>query len=239
MKSRTLFVIGAALATALSVALALAPCDSHASNNCASECMTVNEGGPMIYGSGKMKTEVRPVEKFASVRVSVPANVLIERTGAEGLSVTADDNLLPILDSEVEDGTLHLSIAKGKSFSGRIPIFRITVADLRELDVEGSGSVKASKLDGSALSLSVSGSGDVHLAGRSDDLAVAVDGSGSVDAAELQAKRAKVAVLGSGDVTVDARDELEATIMGSGGVDYLGSPKVTSSVLGSGSINRN
>jgi hypothetical protein len=222
----------------LTVALALAPLNSHAGNVCSSECMTVNQGGPMIYGSGKMKTEVRPVGKFDSVRVSVPANVLIERTGAEGLSLTADDNLLPILESEVSDGTLQLSVAKGTSFAGRTPIIRITVADLRKLDVEGSGAVKASKLDGSALSLTVSGSGNIRLAGTSDNLAVVVDGSGSVAAAELQSKRAKVVVRGSGEATVNARDELDATIMGSGSVDYLGSPKLASSVFGSGSINQ-
>ncbi len=63
--------------------------------------------------------------------------------------------------------------------------------------------------------LSASGSGHIHLAGRSDDLAVAIDGSGSVDAVELQAKRAKVAISGSGDVTVNASNELDATNNGS------------------------
>ncbi len=225
------------LATA-SWRIALAPAAGESdARECLSECMTVNNGGSMIYGSGKMKTEARPIEKFNSVRVSLPATVLIEQqTGAERLSVTAEDNLLPLIDSEVKDGALRLSIATGKSFTGRIPTFQVIVSDLRELNVEGSGTVTASKLDGSALSLTVAGSGDIHLAGRSDDLTVAIYGSASVDAAELQATRAKVVVSGSGDVLVNARDKLDATIMGSGTVDYMGSPTLEEAIFGSGSI---
>ena len=227
------------LATA-SWRIALAPAAGESdARECLSECMTVNNGGSMIYGSGKMKTEARPIEKFNSVRVSVPATVLIEQqTGAERLSVTAEDNLLPLIDSEVKDGALRLSIATGKSFTGRIPTFQVIVSDLRELNVEGSGTVEASKLDGSALSLTVAGSADIHLAGRSDDLTVAIYGSASVDAAELQTTRAKVVVSGSGDVLVNARDKLDASVIGSGTVDYMGSPTLKEAIFGSGSIQQ-
>ena len=196
-------------------ALASAAGDSDA-RDCADQCMTVNNGGAMTYGSGRIKTEVRQVENFTSIRLSVPATLSIERTGEAGLKVTAEDNLLPLLESEVKDGTLRLSLARRTSFTGKIPVFEVTVTDLRGLQVEGSGIVKASKLDGSALSLTVAGSGEIDLAGRSDLFTVAISGSGSVDAAELQAKRAKVGVTGSGDVVVNASDELDATVTGPG-----------------------
>jgi Putative auto-transporter adhesin, head GIN domain len=221
----------------LFAAIALSASDSNAGVVCVNECMTVNNGGPMIYGSGKMKTEMRPVGKFTSVRVSAPATVLIERTGTESLSVTAEDNLVSMLGSEVEGGTLHLSVTKDKSLTGKIPIFRITVADLRRIDVEGPGTVRASRLDAGALSLSVSGSGDIHVAGRSENLAVTIDGSGSVDAAVLQARHGKAVVSGSGELTVNASDSLDATVRGSGSVDYIGSPRLTSRIYGSGSID--
>jgi hypothetical protein len=184
--------------------------------------MIMNNGGAMIYGSGKIKTEVRQVENFTSIRLSVPATLSIERTGEAGLKVTAEDNLLPVLESEVKDGTLRLSLARRTSFTGKIPVFEVTVTDLRGLQVEGSGIVKASKLDGGALSLTVTGSGEVDLAGRSDLFTVAIAGSGSVDAGELQTKRAKVGVTGSGEIVVNASDELDATVTGSGTVEYMG-----------------
>jgi hypothetical protein len=200
------------------------------------DCVQQNDGGPMIRGSGNITTETRPVGTFAAIDVAIPGNVVIERTGSDSVSVSGDDNLLPLYTSEVKDGTLYLSLAKGKSFQGKMPVFRVTVADLRDVRVAGSGDVDASKLDGETLSVSVSGSSDVRLAGRADTLALSVAGSGSVNAAALQAKTAKVVVSGSGAATVDATDALDVRISGSGDVRYLGAPAITSNITGSGSL---
>ena len=215
--------------------LALAACDGSA---CTSDCVSVNDGGPTINGSGTLKTEARPVDKFAAIRLGVGGNLVIERTGTESLTVTADDNLVSLFTSQVKDGTLDLSVAKGKSLSGKQPVYKVTVGDLRELDVRGSGSIDATKLDGDALSVSIAGSGTANLAGRADDLTVSISGSGSLNAAELKAKRAKVVVSGSGELTVNASDELDAKVSGSGSIRYIGSPKLTSNVSGSGSIKK-
>jgi Putative auto-transporter adhesin, head GIN domain len=215
--------------------LVLAACDV---SICTGDCVSAGGDGPTIKGSGTPKTEVRPVDKFTAIRLSVSGNLVIERTGTESLTVTADDNLVSLFTSEVKDSTLDLSVAKGKSLSGKRPVYRVTVSELQKLDVSGSGTVDATKLDGDALSMSISGSGTGNLAGRVDDLTVSISGSGSFNGAELKAKRAKVVVSGSGEVTVNASDELDAKVSGSGSIWYVGSPKLTPSVSGSGSIKK-
>jgi hypothetical protein len=221
------------------VLLALAACSDSGVSNCTSDCMTVHGEGPTINGSGTLKTESRPVGKFTTVKLSgVGARATIAQTGAESLEVTADDNLLSLFTSEVRDGTLYLSVVKGKSIAGKQPVYKITVSDLREIDLGGSGEIEATKLDGAALSMSVSGSGSARLAGRTDDLTISVSGSGSCNAAELKAKRAKVVVSGSGDLTVNASDELDAKVSGSGSIRYIGSPKLTTNISGSGTIKQ-
>ena len=193
----------------------------------------------MINGSGSSKTEVRPVAAFSAIRLSdVGARVVIERTGKESLEVTADDNLVALFTSEVKDGTLYLSAAKGKSMSGKRPLFKVTVSDLRQLGVSGSGSVDATGLDGEALAMSIAGSGEITVAGRIADVTISISGSGTCNAADLKAKRAKVAVRGSGELTVNASDELDAQVSGSGTILYVGSPKLTSNISGSGSIEQ-
>ena len=158
--------------------------------------------------------------------------------GPRTLTVTADDNLVSLFTSEVKDGTLELSVAKGKSLSGKRPVYRVTISELKKLDVTGSGTVDATKLDGDALSMSISGSGTATLAGRVDDLRVSITGSGSFNGTALTAKRAKIDVTGSGEVTVNASEELDAEVTGSGSIWYIGSPKLTPSVSGSGSIKK-
>lgn len=223
----------------LLVVLVLAGCDgNNDSSGCGSDCTTENNGGEMIHGSGTVKTETRPVEHFTSIELSSSANVVIERTGTESLTVTGDDNLLSLFVAEVKNGTLYLGTAPGKSFRGNTPVFHVTVGDLRTLVVSGSGDIEATKLDGETLSVSITGAGDIDLKGRVDELVVEIDGSGDVDAAELTAKRVKIAISGSGDATVNASDELDAKVTGSGDITYIGSPKVTSDVYGSGSIKQ-
>ena len=221
------------------ILFALAACDNNVKSTCTSDCITVTGKGPMINGSGSLKTEARPVAEFSAIRLSdVDARVVIERTGSESLEVTADDNLVSLFTSEVKDGTLHLSVAKDRSVSGKRPLYKVTVSDLRQLGVSGSGTVEATGLDGESLSMSVAGSGEIVAAGRVDDLTISISGSGSCNAAGLKAQRAKVAVRGSGELTVNAADELEAIVSGSGSVWYVGSPKITPSISGSGSIQQ-
>lgn len=221
-------------------ALALAACDENPAqrSNCASDCITVNAGGPVVVGSGTVTSEVRSVQRFTAIRFEGVGRLVIMRTGSESLTVAADDNLLAIFTSEVRDGTLYLATAPGKSFAGIQPLYMVSIAELRRLDVVGSGSAYASKLEGETLLVSISGSGAATLAGRATDLTIALNGSGSADAAALVAKRAKVSVNGSGGVTVNASDELEARVNGSGIILYMRAPKLTSSVAGSGSIRK-
>lgn len=217
----------------LAVVPILAACDA-----CTSDCFTVSGEGPVIKGSGTLKTEDRVVGPFTAIQLSGVGNLLIERLGDVTVSVTADDNLVSLFTTEVRDGTLHLSLAKGKSVSGKQPLYKVTVAALREIAVAGSGSVEANRLAGDALSVSVAGSGSGRFTGQVTDLAITISGSGSGDASKLVAKRGKVVVSGSGDVTVNASDELDAKISGSGSIWYLGNPKITSQIAGSGSIKQ-
>jgi hypothetical protein len=205
-------------------------------SGCVSSCVQINSGGPTINGSGHVTTQSRTVAPFTSIRLDSPANVVIDRTGTLSLSLTAEDNLLAFFTSEVKDGTLYLAVAKDKSFQGKLPIYRITVADLRAIDLRGSGDIKADHFDGPALSVAIAGSGDVRLAGRTDDFTLSIKGSGDVDASALNAKRAKVMMSGSGDATVNASETLDVQLSGSGELRYLGSPKLTKNVRGSGSV---
>jgi hypothetical protein len=197
-------------------------------------------GGLVIKGSGNLKTETRPVEKFTAISVSGAASLEIEQTGLESLELTADDNLLPLFTSDVRDGTLFLGVVEGKrlTWSSKGPRFKVTVSELKKLKVSGAGSVNATKLDSDSLLISISGAADGNIAGRSNNLSISVSGAGSLNAVDLQAKRATVIVSGAGDVTVNANDELDARVSGAGTIWYVGSPKLQSRVSGAGTIKQ-
>ena len=224
------------LAAVLSCLLLLTACDW---SECG-DCITTGGTGPQIEGTGVMKTEVRPLEPFTSIVLTdIESSLLvIERTGEESLTVTAEENLLPMFISEVRDGVLYLSFAKGNSFHGKRPTYKVTVKELRHIHVQGGVAIEAKNLESEKLSILVEGAAAGNLSGRVDDLTIEIKGAGMLSAGDLKAKRAKVSVQGAGQVTVNASGELDAEVSGAGMIWYIGEPKLKSNVNGLGLIKR-
>jgi hypothetical protein len=192
----------------------------------------------MLRGSGKVVTETRRVDKFNAVTLVTGGSVQIERTGTTGVTVTADDNLISMFTTEVKAGTLHLAFTPGKSFHGTSPIYKVTVADLRSIEVKGIGDATASKLADDRLAVSIPGQGSVKLTGSVNELAIDIGGSGSAEAGSLKAKRVKVTLGGAGSADVNATEGLDVRISGVGSVSYTGSPRVTQNITGVGSLEK-
>ncbi|MBW3590648.1 MAG: DUF2807 domain-containing protein [Actinobacteria bacterium] len=195
------------------------------------------EGGTVI-GSGVVATEEREVEDFDAVVVTGIGELRIEFTGEESLSIEAEDNILPLLTSEVSGNELVLGPRSGVGISTHEPIiYRLTVADLSAISVSGSVNVDARGIVGDALTVSSGGSSDIRITGRVDRLSLDKSGSGTFSARRLESAHARVEVSGSGDVVVNAADTLDVSASGSSDVRYVGNPRVNRvDVSGSGSV---
>lgn len=213
--------------------------------------------GVNVVGSGKVKSETRAVSGFDKVVLSGIGELSIEQAGAESLTIEAEDNILPLLESTVSGGTLMLGVKDNTSIQTTKPIqYRLTVKNLRALTVSGAGRASMPMLSTDTLALRVSGSGGVNLSGlTATSLTVGISGSGGVTldgqvlsqdvtltgsgtyaARDLASGAATVTVSGSGNATVSVQSTLDARISGSGSVTYFGSPTVTQRVTGSGAV---
>jgi hypothetical protein len=196
-------------------------------------------GAASITGSGRPATEERKVAGFSGISLSLPARVDVTLGTAEGLTITADDNVLPEIETVVEGGRLKLRFRHNMGYNGKLAI-RIQVAakQIEAIAIAGSGDVFAPALTGSRLAVSISGSGDARVGGTVASLDVSISGSGDVDASKLDVQQAKVNIAGSGDATVWARKTLKVNVVGSGDVRYLGDPEISRNIVGSGSVRR-
>ncbi len=219
-------------------------------------------GSNVITGSGKVTRVDRPVSGFSAVALEGSGEVEITQGASESLSIEAEDNLLPLITSEVRDGVLRMDFNRADwrdVIKPTKPIrFFVTLRDLGVLDLGGSGSIHAGTLQTPNLKVVLSGSGDVMLdefqgeallatldgsgnitaAGQTGRLEVTLTGSGKVDAGSLESQTALVSVGGSGDVTLWVRSQLDVSISGSGTVNYFGLPTVGKrDITGSGDIN--
>jgi Putative auto-transporter adhesin, head GIN domain len=193
-----------------------------------------------VTGSGHVVTESRPVSGFSAVALGGNAELFIEQTGTESLTVTTDDNLLRYLSMDVRGGTLDLTTTD--PFTQLRPtmgiIFTLTVRQLKGLEVSGRGNVRVNGVAADRLEISISGAGEVAAQGSAHDLALSISGAGRYRGADMNSERARVDISGAGRALVAPRDELSAQISGAGTVQYTGDPRVTQHVSGAGSVRR-
>jgi hypothetical protein len=188
-------------------------------------------------GSGQIATESRAVSGFSKVDLSGGGELTIQKTGTESLSISAEDNLLPRLTSEVSNDTLMLGTKPNTKILPQQPIrYTVTVKDLTGVAVSGSGNIRVPDVTATALNISISGSGTITVNGTVNDQDLDISGSGRYEAAQLTSKTAKAEISGSGTANVLATDVLNVEISGSGTVTYTGNPQVEQEISGSGKL---
>ncbi len=176
-------------------------------------------------GSGTSKRELRQVGAFSSISVGGAFKLEITVGAAKPqVAVTADDNLLQLIRTEVKDG--QLVVGSKRSISPRLsPRLEVKVPRLEALSISGAAHGEVHGIGGERFKLEVSGAGKVTLAGETKDLLIEVSGAAAVDAAKLTATTVKVEGSGAISVTVRAADSLTAIVSGAGRVAYFGDPK--------------
>jgi T5SS/PEP-CTERM-associated repeat protein len=188
-------------------------------------------------GSGSMITETRNVSGFDEIVLLGSGDVIVSVTGTESLEIEAEDNVMPLLTSDVIDGRLELGVT-GSITTSRGITYTITAAQLEGVTIRGSGDINGTDIDAISFEAAIEGSGRIDLTGTSDDLTVRIEGSGDFDGRDLVSATGTVTVDGSGAALVNVTDELTVTINGSGDVEFIGDPLVFETINGSGNVSR-
>jgi len=255
------------LAATLSAAISLAlPGALNAMLGSALLVPAAAQAAERVVGSGRTATEARKVGDFEAISLNGSIDVTVRQGAETSVSATADDNLLPMLETIVEAGPsgpsgarlvvrwksgTNLStrnkvqvqivtprlVALGSAGSGDARIESFNTPSLK-LSLAGSGDAALPGLRAEELQISIAGSGDVKADGQAARLKITIAGSGDVMARELRADDVSVRIAGSGDAAVQAQKKLAVSIAGSGDVIYVGDAEVTRSVVGSGSVKR-
>jgi hypothetical protein len=190
-------------------------------------------------GSGNVVDDTRSVSGFSRISVGGNAKVIVEQNGSESLTISAEDNLLPYLTSQVRGDTLELGIQTDVSIRPtRDIVYHITVKELRGLSISGSGDVDIRNVDTDQLAIEVDGSGEITAAGRADTQTISISGAGDYQAKDLESSVTVIDIAGTGSAQVSASQSLDVTISGSGDIEYSGDPSVTKSISGSGEVRK-
>jgi hypothetical protein len=192
-----------------------------------------------VTGSGTTATEARSVSGFTEIFVSGPSDVIIRQDGTETLSIEAESNLLPYLQSKQSGRLLTLGPESGVTVQATRPIrYTLTVRQLSAIRMNGAGSIRADGLSTDVLQVTLNGGARAELQGTASRQDVLIAGAADYRADRLASKQADVEINGAGTVFLNASDRLEATINGAGTVEYIGSPRVTQTINGLGTVRR-
>ena len=190
-----------------------------------------------IEGSGNIVSEDRQLIGFKSISLLGSIDVNINYSDDTSCTVVGDDNIIEHVKTEVINDKLTISIDKSYS-STKALVVNLSVLNVNELSVSGSGDIKFKNYKDDTLSLKISGSGDILGDGNVETLTGKINGSGDLLLKELHSKSAKININGSGDAELWVSNSLIAKINGSGDINYHGNPKtVESEINGSGEIN--
>ncbi|TRZ43485.1 head GIN domain-containing protein [Robertkochia solimangrovi] len=215
-----------------------------------------------VKGNGNVITADRVTEDYDGVSVAGSFDVELV-AGSEGkLTIKAEENLIPHLETEVVGGILKINPEKGYNLvpsRGNKIFITVPVEEISKVSLAGSGDVvskttlksknlKASlagsgdiklMLDATNVEGSIAGSGDIQLEGTTTNFECSIAGSGDVDAYGLKAENVEVSIAGSGNAKVYCDGNLKASLVGSGDLIYKGNPKKEDSkALGSGDIRK-
>jgi hypothetical protein len=190
-----------------------------------------------IEGDGSIKSEDRPIAEFT--RIVVAGAYQIKWTGGNStLNITADQNLLPLIKTSVNNGTLQIDSKDNLRPTKTITI-TLSSASLAEVRLTGANSFKASQITGTDLKLECTGASNITVDGSVTNLRANLTGASKLNAKSLKTQTATLSLLGASNADVTVTDSLKASVTGAGSLTYSGNPKsVEKNVTGAGSIRQ-
>jgi hypothetical protein len=212
-----------------------------------------------VTGSGNSVTEKREIGNVTEVSINRGDRVEILQGELPSLSVTADNNILPLLETKNRKGKLTFEVKSGFSIHAVTPIsYTVKLPKLEKLSISGAGNVETTGLKGDELTIKVSGAGNAklkdldcktlnltvsragitNLSGRVEKVVIHLSGAGDIDAQGLKSATTEAHISGAGNVKVWATNELKAKISGAGSIQYKGDPKIEQTISGAGSVKK-
>lgn len=210
-------------------------------------------------GEGPIINETRVAGNFAGIDQRVSASVYYTQGPDYKISISAQRNILDILQTYVSNNKLIIKFKDGVRVNTheeiRVEISAPQVTSLRlsgsgnlhvsgpftpgslDADISGSGEMLIAELNTAYLNANISGSGGITmLQGTATEEKLRISGSGNFNLENVAAARVTTNTSGSGTTRVMASQQLNVTISGSGNVYYKGSPQVNASISGSGKV---
>ena len=165
-----------------------------------SGCKHIGSG---VKGSGARKTEKRDLKSFKSIDTEGAYEIDVTCQKPASFEIEGDDNILPLIKTEVRDGVLYVTSDRNYNSSQMVSL-RIALPDLERVTTRGASKAHITDVKTESLTLNSKGAAKVDAAGQVKLVKIQSEGAGKIDAGNLHAEKAKVTASGAASVDVYA-----------------------------------
>ena len=201
--------------------------------------------GPPVKGSGVTKEETRDLPAFDEVEVNSTFEAKVVIGPVPSVTLNVEENLLPLVKTEVKDGRLFVSFEGGRNvrptkptkvdivvpsldFLGANGASKViaSVGECKSLAVEsgGASSIEVDGLASDSVGVKANGSSRVILKGRGVRLAVDASGASSVVADDASFESANANLSGASRGKLKVTGSIEGDVSGASSLTVRGNP---------------
>lgn len=178
-----------------------------------------------IVGSGTSATQQRSVAAFDVVNIDNAFEATVTVGSPQSVSVTADDNILPLVETIVRGNQLIVQMKSNFRSNATRPKIAITTPNLTGVDASGASMVTITGVKSPTFFTRASGATQVTGSGATDALTLTASGASQLKFNNLAAKKVDARASGASQIETQATEGLDAKASGASTIRYSGSPK--------------
>jgi len=196
-----------------------------------------------LKGSGHMVTENRKMSDFTKISIEGDFKIILKQDSSLNVTVTADDNLIKDIETEVSAGKLRIHARKhicgnrdlsitigvhnleGLKSSGAIDVSSDGKLTVKDINFDLSGANKLN-LDLTAANVITTGSGatEINLKGQATSDKVDLNGVGKLYALDFVVSSYEIQTSGASECHINVLQSLKVSTSGAATVKYKGNP---------------
>lgn len=211
-------------------------------------------------GSGRIVTEKRNVSAFSKLSASSGLNVEVRKGSTHDVTVEADDNIIGLIETTVEDGRLILKIKDHTNLSDTYTSIFLTVPQLSEIKASSGSNVEVkdqltysgvisfdassaghitTSVDAPTISAEASSGAELEISGRTKDFKARSSSGSSIKAFELYTENAVAEASSGASVNTRPSVSLEGNASSGGNINYRGgAPSIKKQESSGGNISK-
>jgi hypothetical protein len=192
-----------------------------------------------VFGSGVVVIESRALESFTTAEARGGSyEVVLELAPTHAVEITADDNLAPLLRTNVREGRLVIAVDPQLRLVPTEPIvLRVSVTEVSELIANGGVLLNADVGAVPQLAIGASGASVVDVTGSAERQVLSISGASVFRGLDLESSESVVIASGVSLAELWAHDHLEVDGSGLSTIRYRGQPVVIARLSGGSTVS--